>query len=344
MSKNNRGNNWFYSDGDDGDESEAKMREYVENTQKEMEKVSRHSHYAVMNGIFFPQVKSIIPTTKTLPAGVYEVARIPMKNEIFFSPLRINSDEIVELNESSTSKIIADVALFLSDDLKEKYKKFGLMHKRGAILEGPPGTGKSINLTQIARKVVSEFKAIVLFNPSVDVTLEALRIIREVEPNKPVVVMYEEFDSLLGGGTESTLLTMLDGQISLTGVYFLCTTNYISRIPARLKNRPSRFALVVNVGKPTKGDREKYIRTKLVGEDEGLIASLVDNSKDMVIDQIKDLIVSVCCFGYPMSDAVRKIKEMSDAELGIDDYNELSTKSVFKSLADDGPKKPLRPV
>lgn len=63
--------------------------------------------------------------------------------------------------------------------------------------------------------------------------------------------------------------------------------------------------------------------------DSGLLPSFVEASDGFVVDQMKDLIVSVCCLGQELSDAVRKIKDMKADSTGVDDYQEEYTSEVF---------------
>ena len=61
--------------------------------------------------------------------------------------MKIKSDDIHEFKDSIHTKILKDVEKFWSSE--ENFKKASILHKRGILLEGTPGTGKSTLITQI---------------------------------------------------------------------------------------------------------------------------------------------------------------------------------------------------
>ena len=203
-------------------------------------------------------------------------------------------------------------------------------------------TGKTIGLAKTAKLAMDKYNAVVLFNPEVSSLKQFLRLIKDIEPGRKVLVMFEEFDSILRGD-ESTLLSLLDGEIKVEDVVYLATTNYISRIPSRIKNRPSRFAKIVEFGIPNKEARRSFLQAKLHESDTHLLPALLDSSDGFVLDQLKDLIVSVACFGYDISSSITKIKEMQADAQGVDDYNEEQAKSIFNT-SKKRVVNPLRPI
>jgi SpoVK/Ycf46/Vps4 family AAA+-type ATPase len=141
---------------------------------------------------------------------------------------------------------------------------------------------------------------------------------------------------------------LLDGETQVGNVVYLATTNYLSKIPSRIKNRPSRFARVIEVGQPNEEARRMYLTAKLQEDDLKYLEPMVQATDGFVIDQLKDLVISVCCFGQPISEAVMKIQEMNADSMGIDDYNEEQAQEVFSSkknsnrFTNKGPLSPVR--
>lgn len=301
---------------------------------------SKTKEYLVNGDNFFPNVQA--DRTSTLPAGAYECGMM-MDGTPYLKPINIVTDSIVDIPDSGINEIVNDVRLFWSDAVTAKFKEYGLVKSRGLIGEGIAGSGKTIAMAKTAKMVINEFNGVVLFNPEPDMAKEFLRLIKDIEPDKKVMVMWEEFDSMLGR-SESTLLSLLDGEIKVDNVIYLATTNYISRIPARIKNRPSRFAKIVTFTAPNREGREAFLKAKLHESDMHLLPALLDASDGFVIDQVKDLIISVCCFGYDVGTSVLKIQTMQSESVGLDDFNEETTKEYFKSNKKDarGPLRPLR--
>lgn len=301
--------------------------------------------YLINGDNYYPNTQA--KRTSSLPPGAYE-CKVTLEGAPYFAPMEIVTDSIIDIKNSFTDELVNEVRTFWSNGVQEKFKQYGLVHKRGVLLSGKPGVGKTIALARVAEEVITKFEGIVLFNPEPAYLKDYARLIKEIEPDKKILIMWEEFDSILGSN-ESELLSLLDGETQISNVIYLATTNYISRIPARIKNRPSRFARVIEVNLPSEEERRQFLKAKLHESDIDLLEPMVHASEGFVMDQIKDMIISVCCFSYPISDAVLKINEMNDShEYGIDDYNEEQTTSVFQQKIKDrgrsGKRGPLNPL
>lgn len=301
--------------------------------------------YLVNGNNFFPNVQA--DRTSSLPAGAYECT-FTMEGSPYFRPIEIVTDQIIDIPNSFTLEIIAEIEAFWSQGVSEKFQQYGLVHKRGVMLGGKPGTGKTITLAKAAKLVIEKFDGVVLFNPHPSYVKDFLRLIKEIEPSKKIMVMWEEFDSILSDD-ESTLLSLLDGEIQVGNIIYLATTNYLAKIPSRIKNRPSRFARVIEVTEPDETARRAFLTAKLHESDQVHLEPMVQATDGFVIDQLKDLIISVCCFGYPIADAVMKIKQMQEDSMGYDDYQEQQASDVFKQVKKElgkfnnrGPLGPVR--
>jgi len=233
----------------------------------------------------------------------------------------IKSDALLPLPEDITSSIIAEVKQFFSPETEAAYKKYNLLHRRGVLMHGRPGTGKSCTVYRIMSWAVQN-DIIVLLEPPPPSVPSIVKRIRGIEgQDRPILVVWEELEHVIAS-YEVSLLELLDGNASIDNVFYIATTNYIKLIPNRIKNRPSRFATVKEVGPPSLVARKMYIESKLDAVDLKTIdmdvwLKLTDN---MIIDEIKDLIVSVFCFKWPLDEASTRIREMSElAKLSEED-------------------------
>lgn len=263
------------------------------------------------------------------PAGIYNIDA--NMDGVYFTKLSLVSDQVIPVANSPTEEIINDINHFMKPEVQEKYKEYGFVHKRGILMYGRGGTGKSTTITQIANRIVDN-GGIVFFNANPKLLAAVLPVIRENTPNVIIGVIYEEFDEWINSSAAS-MLSFLDGELQVNNVVFLGATNYISKIPERIKNRPSRFAKVIELKEPDEAFRREFFKRKLKGNDLNRVEEFVKASEGMVVDQLKDIVISVCCVGVSLPDAVNKIKSMQEKGVGVDDYAESYTAKELSSFA-----------
>lgn len=274
-----------------------------------------YAHYMTDGKNYVPSRNDgMVPT---LPPAIYQVDQL-QNGELIFRPQPAASDKLINLPNTASDLVLAEINQFWEAKTKEKFDRYGLVYKRGVLLYGDPGTGKTCTIAQVMDKVVNE-GGIVLFNPHPQLVVLAAERIREIQPGMKMLIVWEEFDNLVN---QSSFLSLLDGQLQLDNVLYIATTNYIDRIPVRVRNRPSRFATVIEIGKPDADTRLAYLKYKLLPEDQQDLNKWVEVSNGMVIDQIKDLIVSVCCFDRSLDEAAKKIHEMNEIVSSEEDEDE----------------------
>jgi SpoVK/Ycf46/Vps4 family AAA+-type ATPase len=142
------------------------------------------------------------------------------------------------------------------------YHKYGLEWRRGILLAGDPGNGK----TAICRAVASTSKVPIIycvlgehdtfgFLGNIKATLERYA---------PCIVIFEDADSL---GTDesvrSSLLNMLDGLFSSSGILVIASTNCPDKLDVALKGRPSRFDSFYHIPNPGSSERERLLKIKV---------------------------------------------------------------------------------
>jgi len=254
----------------------------------------------------------------SLPSNVYKISNVPQVG-IVFQPITLITDDLIKVDNSITDELVGFINNFKSEETKARYKKVKIIHKTGILLYGIPGTGKSASINMIIKELIKD-NAIIFFDAEPGIISAVLPAVREQNPEKLICVIYEEFDEWLQQD-QATINSFLDGQLSVNNMIFLATTNYIERIPGRIKNRPSRFQIVKEVGVPSEEFRRAWFTQKLtdIGE-EARIAEFVDQSNEMVTDQMKDLIVSNIALQIPLPEVVKKLQDMSDNSIGLDDY------------------------
>ncbi|CAI7622361.1 unnamed protein product [Penicillium manginii] len=148
------------------------------------------------------------------------------------------------------NEILKDVDEFLDQDMQGWYAERGIPYKRGYLLFGPPGTGKSSFSLSLAGKHELDIYTLQLSNIS-DSTL--MRLFSELPPH--CIVLLEDVDKAGVGRRDSVdadqenesksavtlsgLLNVLDGVSSQEGRILIMTTNHIEHLDEALI-RPGR--------------------------------------------------------------------------------------------------------
>lgn len=243
--------------------------------------------------------------TKKMNAGAYKAWR-DMWGGLYVESTDLITDELIEVEGSPSAKVLDNIRDFLSDKTRSKYKKNNFLYKRGILLYGPPGGGKTTSVAKVVRDSLEKDYLVLLDTRPGDLK-QIMDAIRDIEPNRFIVVVWEDLDELLSYD-EKAILGLLDGRTQIENVLYIATTNYIDKIPARIKDRPSRFALVTEIGLPTDEERKIFISKKLPDDEKWQTTKLVEVSEGLSYDQLKELILNVCIYCTDQEEAVRKLK------------------------------------
>lgn len=245
-----------------------------------------------------------ITVLNKLPSGIYEINQNRNDGEIFFSKIKTNHDDLVDLPDTEYDQVIKEIHTFMEPATRKAFEDNGFVYKRSTLLYGPPGTGKTCIVNRIAQSVVQE-GGVALFSPNPKLLEESFKILDSIQPETRVMVIFEELDQLMDR-YESELLNILDGEIQKSNVVYVATTNYIEKIPARIR-RPGRFSSVVQVSFPTANTRRFYLNHKFKGKLD--IESWVQKTEGFSVDELKETVLSVLCLRSDLDTIVARIKE-----------------------------------
>ena len=245
------------------------------------------------------------PTIKSVPKGVYRIV-VMANGTIIFAPRKIVTDQLLRLPDSKSDMVISEIEKFWT--LKETYSNFGFVHKRGFLLWGPPGSGKTSTTAMAIKQMVDKGGTVFLMDVHPTHMANALAEFRQVEPDRPCVVVLEDIDTIISQYGEPEVLALLDGESSIDNVVFLATTNYPEELDGRIVNRPSRFDRIVMIGMPNREARKLYLESRKIPSAE--VDQWVDLTDDFSIAHMKELIVGVKCLGQPLAEVAERLRKM----------------------------------
>lgn len=255
---------------------------------------------------------------KELPPGYYSIG-MTMDGQVFFTAQNPHTEKLIKFPETTSDMVVAEIEKFW--DKENTYKENGLSYRRGIILYGKPGGGKTSTIKLTIKNLI-ERKGIVLDFGAAHSFRAGLSVLREIQPDTPVIVLMEDIDAILNGYNESEVLNILDGVVPIHKCLFLATTNYPERLGARIMNRPSRFDKRFEIGMPNPESRKIYLKSISNGELKGdEIKKWVEDTDGLAIAHLKELFVSVKILGYKYADAIDALKGLS-TKLYSDEYTE----------------------
>ena len=161
------------------------------------------------------------------------------------------------LPDDLKSQIRGSVQGFL--DAKKLYQEKGLPWKRGILLYGEPGNGK----TTAIKTIISNYdlKPVTVqtgVNTNDDTITEAFEYAQEQGPS---LLYFEDLDTLLDRNvTLSHFLNLMDGVAAKDGIFVIATANNIARLGQAVTDRPSRFDRKWEVPLPDAKMATKYLK------------------------------------------------------------------------------------
>lgn len=153
-----------------------------------------------------------------------------------------------------------DVYGFFSSE--KTYKDLGIPWKRGLIMYGPPGNGKTISLKVIMKDCETKgFTPLYVksFHHWAGDERGMYEVFNKARAVAPCVVILEDLDALINDFNRSFFLNQVDGLANNDGLLLIGTTNHFDRLDPGLSTRPSRFDRKYEFDDPDEESRKLYV-------------------------------------------------------------------------------------
>lgn len=258
--------------------------------------------WAESDGVFWatPQSHELLPT------GIYRMELNPNFGPMFMRQTN-DTDDLIELPDSESAKILEEISKFTT--LRDAFRQHGFLYKRGILMYGPPGSGKTCTLQLLLKMLVDQHDSIAVLIDKPHVAATCLLALRRIEPERQIVAILEDLDALCERYGESEYLALLDGESQVDNIIFLASTNYPERLDRRFVDRPSRFDTIREIGMPSDHARWEYLHKKASELKPAALAEYVSASKGYSIAHLRELIILTRCFGIPLERAAARLNE-----------------------------------
>src|SRR5262249_20123468 len=125
----------------------------------------------------------------------------------------------------------------------------------------------------------------------------AMELFRKIEPERPLVCMFEDIDAIIEMHGDSELLQWLDRAHPINKVINIATTNYPERLDRRIVSRPRRFDRIIKIEAPSAPIRETYLAKKLPELQAAELGRWVSLTEGLSFAALAELVISVACLG-----------------------------------------------
>lgn len=268
------------------------------------------NQWSSMDGRIIP-VSNVYPT---LAPGYYTLG-YSQSLGMYFEVATIETNKLYRLPNIATDIVLDDISKFWT--LEETYKKYNRVFRRNYLMYSAPGVGKTCTISLMCKELIEKYNGVVFYlNNSNDVEVfpDAMRRIKKIEPDRKIIAVIEDIDSFLGRSELNTmLLNILDGNIKISGLVTIATTNHIEMMEDRYTNRPSRFDRVVEFPLPNADSRRIFIEKTVLPEDlcKINIDEWVQKTEGFTIDHINELILLFFVFGHSEEESFETLYKMT---------------------------------
>lgn len=181
------------------------------------------------------------------------------KDKQLFADIQSSRLENLVLPGNVKEEFAQDCQEFFESE--ELYARYGVPWKRGYILMGPPGNGKSHAVKALLNHLKKPCIYVQSFKADHETDHSVMRkLFKRARATTPCILVLEDLDSLINDGNRSFFLNELDGFSSNHGILSIATTNHPERLDPAILDRPSRFDRKYHFELPQQPERLTYLK------------------------------------------------------------------------------------
>jgi hypothetical protein len=261
------------------------------------------------------------PSRAALPDGVYSVEWDGRNERAFYVTKALVVDDLIRFDGGLIEDVLKEIALFWG--IGDRFREMGVLHRRGYLFYGPPGSGKTCLVNLILNDLVARHAVVLVCGGGTNMSIfsQGVQELRQVEPKRQIVCLFEDIDEIVRKQGEAEMLSLLDGENQIDGVLQVATTNYPENLDRRIVGRPRRFDRIHKIDHPAEAVRREYFRRKMP-----MLTALeadrwVEETAGLSLAALAELAISVRCLGNSFEDSLEILRGMSERKYSSTEAN-----------------------
>jgi hypothetical protein len=219
------------------------------------------------------------------------------KSRELYLAIQLATLDTLVLGGTLKDDLYRDLAAFF--DARPVYERAGIAWKRGIVLIGPPGNGKTHAVKALINALGKPCLYVKSFSSQhVDDHHNIRSVFAQARETAPCLLVLEDLDSLITDHNRSFFLNELDGFAANTGVVTIASTNHPERLDPAILARPSRFDRKYHFGLPGVAERLAYLELWGAGLDDAMrpgattMARMAAETEGFSFAYVKELLVA----------------------------------------------------